>query len=64
MTMSIKGPCKSNGGESTNKNGTTNAVQLKRMAEKPVLMALAPDKFAAKKAANATGGVIMDIMPK
>ncbi len=45
-------------------NGMMKASQPKRIAEYPVRMGSAPLKVAAANAPMATGGVIIDIMPK
>ena len=57
-------PCINRLGENTNRNGTMYAAQPMRVAVQPVLSTSAPAMFAAAKAASATGGVTMDMMPK
>ena len=51
-------------GPKTKTNGMIKAVQANFMDLTAVVMALAPVRAAAVKAHNATGGVIIDIMPK
>ena len=57
-------PSISSSGVATNRNGMMKAAQPTRIAATPVLSGSSMVIVAAAKAASATGGVIIDIMPK
>src|SRR5690606_16058593 len=63
-SIAVAEPSISKGGEKTNMKGTRYEHQPTRVAVQPASLPLQPAILAAAKAAIATGGVTMDIMPK